>query len=196
MHVCSYHFSHYHTMICSDLYKHVVSVYIMYFSPFQSTEKTKVRLTMFEKYISRFILFKFDIIILVVLIAHAIDFIWHFYICFISSCFNQQGDEDILGNITDYHNRQKLLNLRDDFSESETRDSSFDMKTCSYKTKLYVKSNTLSFKEPKTKKLLLAKECLSHRFFFSDKGEFDVVFKIPKVEEYIDFAATKLRYDW
>ena len=100
-----------------------------------------------------------------------------------------------MGNITDNHNLDKVFNLQDDFSESGTRESSFDMKTCSYKTKLYVKSNALSFKEPKTKKLLLAKECLSHRFFLSDKGEFDVVFKIPKVEEYIDFAATKLRYD-
>ena len=111
-----------------------------------------------------------------------------------SRCFNQQNEEDILGDIMDYHNRDEVFNLQDDFSESKTRKSSFDMKTCSYKTKLYVKNNTSRLKEANTKNLLLAKECFSHRFLLSDKGEFDVVFKALKIEEYIDFAATKLRY--
>ena len=96
----------------------------------------------------------------------------------------------------EYHNRDKVSNRQDDFSESETRKSSFDMKTCSYKTELYVKNNTSRLKEADTKNLLLAKECFSQRFFLSDKGEIDVVFKVLKIEEYIDFAATKLRYKW
>ena len=98
-----------------------------------------------------------------------------------------------MGNITDNQNRDKVFYLQEDFSTSKTRNSSFDMKTCSYKTKLYVKNNTSRLKEGNTKNLLLAKECLSHRFFLSNKGEFDVVFKVLKIEEYIDFAATKLR---
>ena len=110
-----------------------------------------------------------------------------------SRCFNQQNEEDILGNIMEYHNRDKVFNLQEDFSASKTRKSSFDMKTCSYKTKLYVKNNTSRLKEADTKNLLLAKECSSQRFFLSDKGEIDVVFKVLKIEEYIDFAATKLR---
>ena len=94
----------------------------------------------------------------------------------------------------DNHNRDNVFNLQDDFSESKTRKSSFDVKTCSYKTRLYVKNNTSRLKEANTKNLLLAKECFSQRFFLSDNGEFDVVFNVLKMEEYIDFAATKLRY--
>ena len=111
-----------------------------------------------------------------------------------SRCFNQQYEEDNLGNMTDYHNREKVFNLQEDFSASKTRKSSFDIKTCLYKTKLYVKNNTSRLKEADTKNLRLAKECFSQRFFLSDKGEIDVVFKVLKIEEYIDFAATKLRY--
>ena len=98
-----------------------------------------------------------------------------------------------MGNSTDNHNRDRIFNLQDDFSEGKTQKFSFDMKKCSYKTRLYVKNNTSRIKEAKTKTSPLAKECLARRFFLSDKGEFDVVFKVLKIEEYIDFAATKLR---
>ena len=83
--VCCQYFNHYHMMIYSDLFKNVLSVYIVvFFHLFHCIKLTKGTFNYVQKNVSRFILSRFIMItkIIILLLTHnVINLTLHFYIC-------------------------------------------------------------------------------------------------------------------